>query len=85
MNTVENLLGNRGDRPLEQLRILDQRWQALKQGQIPLAQVIHQETEKLGELDCDVVIAGGTLGILLATALQLQGWRVAVIERGILK
>ena len=85
MNTIENLLGNRGDRPLEQLRILDQRWQALKQGQIPLAQVIHQETGKLGELDCDVVLAGGTLGILLATALQLKGWRVAVIERGILK
>ncbi len=85
MNTVENLLGNRGDRPLTQLRAIDQRWQALKQGKFHPIQVITQEAEKLGEKDCDVAIAGGTLGILLATALQLQGWQVAVIERGILK
>lgn len=35
-----------------------------------------------GEAQFDVVIAGGTLGILYATALQARGWRVAVIERG---
>lgn len=34
------------------------------------------------KIDFDVVIAGGTLGILYATALQKRGWRVAVIERG---
>ncbi len=28
---------------------------------------------------------GGTLGILLAAALQKQGWKVALIERGILR
>lgn len=30
----------------------------------------------------DVVVAGGTLGIIYATALQHLGWRVVVIERG---
>lgn len=32
--------------------------------------------------DFDVLIAGGTLGSLYATALQARGWRVAVVERG---
>eukprot|EP00775_Hariotina_reticulata_P005254 gene5254-5489_t len=30
----------------------------------------------------DVVVAGGTLGVFVATALATQGWRVAVVERG---
>lgn len=30
----------------------------------------------------DVVVCGGTLGIFVATALQLRGHRVAVVERG---
>lgn len=32
----------------------------------------------------DVVVAGGTLGIFVATALACQGFHVAVIERGVL-
>jgi lycopene cyclase CruP len=35
--------------------------------------------------DVDVVVCGGTLGILLACSLQLQGHRVAVIEAGPLR
>lgn len=30
----------------------------------------------------DVIVAGGTLGVFYATALQARGWRVAVVERG---
>jgi lycopene cyclase CruP len=30
----------------------------------------------------DVAVAGGTLGIFVALALQLQGWQCAVIEKG---
>lgn len=30
----------------------------------------------------DIVVLGGTLGIFMAAALQLQGKNVAVIERG---
>lgn len=29
----------------------------------------------------DVIVCGGTLGLLPALALQMQGWRVAVVER----
>ena len=35
-----------------------------------------------GIQQADVVVLGGTLGIFLATALQLQGKQVAVVERG---
>ena len=35
--------------------------------------------------DFDVIICGGTLGIFLATTLQQKGYRVAVIEKGILQ
>ncbi|KAG2488611.1 hypothetical protein HYH03_012928 [Edaphochlamys debaryana] len=31
--------------------------------------------------DYDVVICGGTLGLFLATALQLKGWRVCIVEK----
>lgn len=41
--------------------------------------------EILPEYDYDVVICGGTLGILLAAALVQQGLKVALLERGILR
>ena len=72
--------------PLQGLRNVDQRWQALCQGKLPPpSQVVHTVTESLEETDVDAVICGGTLGILLAASLQIKGWRIAVIERGILK
>mmetsp|Transcript_9940 Transcript_9940/g.14050 ORF Transcript_9940/g.14050 Transcript_9940/m.14050 type:complete len:663 (+) Transcript_9940:133-2121(+) len=37
------------------------------------------------ELDYDVVVCGGTLGIFFATALQMKGHRVAVLEAGRLR
>ncbi|GAX28670.1 hypothetical protein FisN_33Hh056 [Fistulifera solaris] len=37
------------------------------------------------ELDFDVVVCGGTLGIFFATALQLQGHNVCVVEAGELR
>lgn len=33
-------------------------------------------------LDFDVIVCGGTLGIFIATALQIKGLRVCVIEAG---
>ena len=45
------------------------------------------ENGKIGEryLDFEVVVCGGTLGIFIATALQLKGHKVCVIEGGELK
>ncbi|MEN9215922.1 MAG: hypothetical protein Q6K90_01215 [Gloeomargarita sp. HHBFW_bins_162] len=41
--------------------------------------------EVLGSTDWDVVIAGGTLGMLLGLGLRQRGYRVAVVERGALQ
>ena len=35
--------------------------------------------------DYDLVVVGGNLGILLATALAVRGLRVAVVEAGVLR
>ncbi|MGA1622971.1 MAG: FAD-binding oxidoreductase, partial [Synechocystis sp.] len=71
---------------LQGLRNLDRRWQDLCQGKLsPPPQVVHTVPETLGGTDVDGVICGGTLGILLAASLQMKGWRIAVIERGILR
>lgn len=74
------------DDVLTRLRRADQMWQNLRQNDLlSVSQVITESSTSLGELDWDVVICGGTLGILLAVTLQRQGWRVAVLERGILR
>eukprot|EP00522_Entomoneis_paludosa_P006055 CAMPEP_0172439352 /NCGR_PEP_ID=MMETSP1065-20121228/368_1 /TAXON_ID=265537 /ORGANISM="Amphiprora paludosa, Strain CCMP125" /LENGTH=1263 /DNA_ID=CAMNT_0013188027 /DNA_START=246 /DNA_END=4037 /DNA_ORIENTATION=+ len=46
------------------------------------AKLQHQATR---ELDYDIVVCGGTLGIFFATALQLKGHKVCVVESGKLR
>ncbi|MGL5807407.1 MAG: FAD-dependent oxidoreductase [Xenococcaceae cyanobacterium] len=70
---------------LQGLRHADKLWHELKTGKIPVSNVVKESEESLGNLDWDVVICGGTLGILIGAALQKQGWRVAIVERGILR
>ncbi len=70
---------------LQRLRKADQLWYQLRHQDRQYEAVVKQCKENLPNLDWDVVISGGTLGILLATALQKQGWKVALIERGILR
>jgi hypothetical protein len=51
----------------------------------PAPQFVKESNELLATAPAyDVVICGGTLGIFMATALQLKGWSVAVVERGAL-
>jgi lycopene cyclase CruP len=67
------------------LKRADQMWQNLRQGQISQPEMVVSSDEFLKTIDVDIAIAGGTLGIILAAALQLRGFKVAVIERGELK
>jgi lycopene cyclase CruP len=86
MSFTETFLAHIPNNPLPGLRALDQRWQQWRAGIPPqAAQVITTSTESLGELDWDVVICGGTLGILLGAALTQKGWRVALLEKGVLQ
>jgi lycopene cyclase CruP len=63
----------------------DRMWQNLRQGQISSREMVVSSDEFLKTIEVDIAIAGGTLGIILATALQLRGLQVAAIERGELK
>jgi lycopene cyclase CruP len=67
------------------LERVDKMWQNLRQGQISSREMVVSSDEYLKTIDVDVAIAGGTLGIILAAALQGRGLKVAVIERGELK
>jgi lycopene cyclase CruP len=80
------------------LQKADELWRAYRENTLPVANVIQAVSESLPDpelalqpgsdgsgLAYDVLICGGTLGILLGAALARQGWRVALLERGILK
>lgn len=67
------------------LRRVDQRWQSLKTGALPFPEVVQEDVVSLGSPDWDVVICGGTLGILMGCALSRRGWRVTVLEQGMLR
>ncbi len=85
MSLTEQILSQQPDNVLERLRGADKFWDALRHGKIPVSQVVTESKSYLQELEFDIVICGGTLGILLGAALQKLGWRVGLIEKGILK
>jgi lycopene cyclase CruP len=64
---------------------VDKLWQNLRQGQISRRKMVVSSDEFLKTIDVEITIAGGTLGIILAAALQQRGLQVVVIERGELK
>ncbi|NER84585.1 MAG: FAD-binding oxidoreductase [Leptolyngbya sp. SIO1D8] len=70
---------------LEGLRRVDDLWQRLRQGESGSPNVVNATEEALPTLDWDVVICGGTLGIMMGATLAQKGWRVAVLERGKLR
>jgi lycopene cyclase CruP len=63
----------------------DRLWHNLRHGQIDRREMVVSSDEYLKTIDVDIAISGGTLGIILAAALQHRGLKVAVIERGELK
>ena len=67
------------------LHRVDKMWQNLRLGQIAPREMVVSSDEYLKTIDVEIAIAGGTLGIILAAALQQRGFKVAVIERGELK
>ena len=67
------------------LRSADRLLASLRQDTIPIPQVVKQSQTPLGVVDWDVVVSGGTLGVLIGCALAQLGWRVALIERGNLR
>ena len=85
MSSVETILSQIPGDSLTGLRQADRLWQSLRENTAPTPLVIETTGESLGNADWDVVVAGGTLGIFIGAALVQQGWRVAVIERLMLR
>lgn len=85
MTLTEQILSQLPGDVLGGLRRVDNLWKSLKEDTAPIPNVIKESQTPLGTVDWDVVICGGTLGILIGAALAKWGWRVALIERGILR
>ena len=78
----------RSQMPVEipsQLERMDAFWTSYRQENQAISKVVQTTPEKLGNKDFDVIVCGGTLGIFIAAALQKRGWKVAIIEQGLLR
>lgn len=85
MSLTEKILSQLPADALGGLRKVDRLWENLKQNTAPAPQAVKHSQQPLETLDFDIVIGGGTLGILIGTALAVRGWRVALLERGTLR
>ncbi|MEN9266342.1 MAG: hypothetical protein Q6K99_08915, partial [Thermostichales cyanobacterium BF4_bins_65] len=59
-------------------------WHRLRFPQPPPA-IVTWDQGCLGTVDGDVLIVGGTLGVMVGAALVQQGWRVLLWERGLVR
>ncbi len=85
MTLTEKILGQLPGNVFAGLQQADNLWRSLRENSRPSPTAIHQAPELLESVEWDVVICGGTLGIFIGTALAVQGWRVALLERGELR
>ncbi len=67
------------------LKFADSRWQALRANNLAHPTIIANSKETLNQLDTDIIICGGTLGILIAATLQKKGYKVVLIEKSELR
>ncbi len=85
MELIKQYLQSREDKIFARLEKADDFWHDLRCNPSATPTVIHHSSETTKDYDSDIIICGGTLGIILGTALQKLGWKVILIERGILQ
>ena len=85
MSLTEEILSQLPSDVLGGLRRCDRTLASLRENNASIPMVVKESQQSLGVVDWDVVICGGTLGILIGCALALKGLRVALIERSILR
>ncbi|MFH7030171.1 MAG: NAD(P)/FAD-dependent oxidoreductase [Heteroscytonema crispum UTEX LB 1556] len=85
MSLTEEILSQLPGDVLAGLRQADRILASLRADNTSVPMVVKENEQLLGSVDWDVVICGGTLGILIGCALAVKGLRVALIERGILR
>jgi lycopene cyclase CruP len=67
------------------LRQSDRILTSLRENTAPVPMLVKESQQPIGAVDWDVIVCGGTLGILIGCALAVKGLRVALMERGILR
>jgi lycopene cyclase CruP len=85
MNLTESVLDRMPANTMQNLQRVDSFWQAYRAESQAVPIVVQQSEAALNELDCDVVICGGTLGVFIGCALAVRGCQVTIIEQGILR
>jgi lycopene cyclase CruP len=85
VSLVEEVLNQLPGDVLGGLRKSDRLLASLRENTAPIPQAVTQSTVPLETVEWDVVICGGTLGILIGCALVKRGLRVALLERGMLR
>ncbi|MBE9034935.1 FAD-binding oxidoreductase [aff. Roholtiella sp. LEGE 12411] len=85
MSLTEEILSQLPGDVLGGLRQGDRILTSLRENTAPVPTVVKESQQSLGNFDWDVIICGGTLGILIGCALAVKGLRVALMERGILR
>lgn len=84
-SALRSVLNQLPARVAQGLHQSDAFWRSLRWGQLPTPQWVSESADPLGSCDLDVLVAGGTLGLLPALGLQRQGWRVGLWERGMVQ
>ncbi|WP_353930226.1 FAD-dependent oxidoreductase [Okeanomitos corallinicola TIOX110] len=85
MSLTEEILSQLPGNVLNSLRRTDEILTSLRTDNQTIPEVVQQNPEPLTTVDWDVIICGGTLGILIGCALAVRGVKVALLERGILR
>ncbi|OUL28221.1 FAD-dependent oxidoreductase [Nostoc sp. 106C] len=85
MSITEDILSQLPGDVMEGLRRSDRILASLREDRAPIPTVVKQNNQLLDTVDWDVIVCGGTLGILIGCALAVQGAKVGLIERGILR
>ncbi|MBE9110424.1 FAD-binding oxidoreductase, partial [Nodosilinea sp. LEGE 07298] len=69
MTLTQHMLSGLPGNPLVGLEKADDLWRRYRTGDLPQQQVVHQATTPLESVEWDVVICGGTLGVLVGAGL----------------
>ena len=85
MTLTEQILAQLPGNSLEALRRSDSLWQSVRKSTRLIPTVIQSHSDALVEPEWDVVICGATLGVILGTTLVRRGYRVALLEQGLLR
>jgi lycopene cyclase CruP len=85
MSITEDILSQLPGDVMAGLRRSDRILTSLRTDQTPIPTVVKENNQPLDTVDWDVIVCGGTLGILIGCALAVQGVKVGLIERGILR